>query len=129
RALADEDLMEAPVDAHAMLEVDHVVAQLEGGDGLDRGGGAVAAGAAEPPLAPDDLVVGEHAQPALLVRRREQEAAVEYAHGERRVHAPATLGEELFQPLRLAGVVAQDDRRHTVAGQAAKAAHVTVDGL
>ena len=82
RALADEDRLDAAIDADAVLEMHDVVARLER-ERIDAAAD-VAARAADAPLAPEDLVVGEHAEPALAVRRRQDEAAAERADDERR---------------------------------------------
>ena len=84
RALAHEHLLDAAIDADAVLEMHHVVARFERGDALERGAGSVAAMATDAPLATEDLVVGEDAKTRLgCARARHDEAAVHHTHRER----------------------------------------------
>ncbi len=62
--------LDAAVDADAVLEVDDVVAGLERRDRLERRPGRVATRAAQPAFAPEDLVVGEHAEARGQIERR-----------------------------------------------------------
>jgi hypothetical protein len=62
RALADEDRLEAAVDANSVLEVDDEVAGFERGDRLERGTGRIAPCAAKPSLSTEDFMVCENAE-------------------------------------------------------------------
>ncbi len=112
------------IDADAVVEVHHVVADGERpGDGRRRRL-AIAAGPAQPPGAAEDLVVGEHPQ------RRHDEAAVERADDQRRAGGPeAVVVEQFVEPLALALVVAEDERRRVVAEQRPEPSQVAIDPL
>ena len=96
-----------------MFEVHHEVAGLERAKAFERGARAVAARAAQAPVAPEDLVVGEDAHHV-----GHHEAATEHADGERCGHRPV-LAEQFLEALRLPRVVAQDDCMQPVALQPA----------
>ena len=75
-------------------------------------------------------MVGEHAQPALPVRRWKDVAATERTDDERRGRRFARiLVEQLVEPLGLPFVVAEDDRRDLVAHDATQPLDVAVDRL
>ena len=63
RALPDEDRLDAAIDPDAMLQMHDVVAVLERQRVERRRAGDVPARAPDAPLAAEDLVVGENAQP------------------------------------------------------------------
>ena len=105
RRLAGRDRLDAAVDADAVLEMHHVVALDQRSRGGGGGGLAVAARTAQAARAAEDLVVGEDPE------RRHDEAAVERADRERGPHAASALLQQLLEPLELALVVAQDERR------------------
>ena len=77
RALAHVNLLDAPVDAHAVLEVHHVVAGLERGKTLQSAARRVAPCTAKPALTAEDFVVGEYPiAREIRAPRRNDEAAV-----------------------------------------------------
>src|SRR5262245_22842933 len=75
--LADHDRLNAAVDADAVVEVHHVVAEGEGPGGERGRGLAVTPRAPQPAGTAEDLVVGEHAE------RGYHEPAVQRADRER----------------------------------------------
>ena len=64
RALADEEPLDAAIDTDAVFEVHDVVTRLERRDRVERDARAVTSGPAQPPVAAEDLVVGEDAEAA-----------------------------------------------------------------
>ena len=84
-----------------MIQMDDVLAGLEGHEVADRGARGSGAPSAPPPVPREDLVVGEDRE----ARGGQHEPRCERAH----VHRDDPLAEDLLQPFRLAAVVADDD--------------------
>ena len=103
--------------------MDHVVAGGQGPGG--RGGRRlpVAPRPAQPPRPAEDLVVGQHPE------RRQHEPAVERADGELRVRPAMALAQQFLEPLELALVVAEQQRRLAGAQHRAQPGDVAVDPL
>src|SRR5687767_10069574 len=59
-ARADEDRLEPPIDADAVLEVHDEVPGFESGDRLEGRAGGITPRATQPPLAAEYLVIGEN---------------------------------------------------------------------
>ncbi len=119
RALAHLEHLQAPIDADAVLQVDHVIARLQRPRSRRRGGRAVAARAPQPAGAPEDLMVGQHPQ------RRQHETAVQRPHDELR----AVAADQLVQAFHLAFVVAQDHGARLGRYELPQIAQVAVDRL
>ena len=111
-----------------MLEVDDVIARGQRAGDVERGAGVVAPGAAQPALAPEDLVVGEDPQAGIAAVRRDDESAVKHTDRERgRRRRVLALAEQLIEPLALPRVVAEDHRRRRAADQLPEALDVAID--
>ncbi len=126
-ALAHEDAFDPAVDPHTVLQVHDEVTRRQSRNAVERSSAGVAPAAPDPPLATEDLVVGEHAQTREALARRYHEPAVDHADGQRGIRgADPLVRQELVEPLRLAGVVAQDDRRHLTAHDVPQTPYVPV---
>ena len=125
RALPHDNRLQAAVDADAVLQVHHVVARLQRARGRGarplppRSRGAVAAGAAQPPRPPEDLVVGEHPQAG------QDEAGVERPDDE----GGAVGAEQFLETLELSLVVAQDHRRRLARRELAQPLYIAIHRL
>ncbi len=97
----ERDPLESAVDADPMVQVHHVLARLERHEIADRGARGRHAASAPAAVAREDLVIGEDGE----ARGREHESRREGAD----VHRDHAFAQDLFQPLRLAFVVADDD--------------------
>jgi hypothetical protein len=81
-------------------------------------------------VAPEDLVIGKDAQArSRVVGRRDDEATLQHADGQRGGGWNAIVGEELVQPFGLACVVAQDDRAQWISNDALELLDVAIDRL
>src|SRR5258708_13119300 len=129
-AFANEGRLQPAIDADALLEVPDIVAHFER-ERIDGIPGRVATGAPDPPLAPKDLVVGEDPEAGSLAMRRDGEASLEHADRESRGRRKPALivAQQLVEPVTLALVVAENDRRRAVTGQASQLLDVSIDGL
>ncbi|OLE61149.1 MAG: hypothetical protein AUG10_02365 [Gemmatimonadetes bacterium 13_1_20CM_2_70_10] len=118
-ALPHRDRLQAAVNTDAVLQVHHVVARTQRAGSRRWRRGAVAARTAQPPRAPEDLVIGEHAEAG------HDEPAVQRPH-----HQGGAIGaEQLLEALELAFVVAEDHRRRLASHQLPQAAQIAVHGL
>ena len=121
-AALDGDRGDAAIDADAVVEVHHVVAQRQVAGDCRRRRLAVAARAPQPAGTPEDLVIGKDAE------RRHHEATVEGTDDERGAVGPESVGLQQFvEPFALSLVVAEDQRRSAMAEEGAQPVEISID--
>ena len=128
-AFADEHLLHAAIDAHTMLEMNHVITWLERGEAFERATSHVATCAPEAPFTSEDFVIGKNPI-AVEARatRRNHEAAIEDSNrktGRRHV----VVVEQLVESFRLSSVVAKYYGRDAVGDDLLEALDVASDFL
>src|SRR5207247_2817029 len=97
------------------------------GKALECAARRVAPCTAKPALTAEDFVVGEHAIAGeISASRRNDEAAIENSDGQARRRNPIVI-QQLVESLRLAGVIAEDDRRNSIGCDLLQALYVALN--